>query len=214
MFTAIIALLISQDMVQTKVVVNIPEKGDAGVSNPDLTTITSATAQALDDLMTAANLQPGKILVIGCSTSEISGHHIGSSSSMEIAAAVLEAVLPRVQAAGLYLAVQGCEHLNRALVVEAACAEKYELDEVSVMPHLTAGGGFATAYYHQCAHPVMVERIVAHAGMDIGDTFIGMHLKRVVVPVRSSINSIGHAHLTMARTRPPLIGGPRAHYPE
>jgi len=184
------------------------------MENPDWQSLKEPIALALDELLAAAELKPGQILVIGCSTSEISGHKIGTTSSMEIAEALLEVILPRVQAAGIFLAVQGCEHLNRALVVEAACAERYGLEEVSVMPHLRAGGGFATAYYQKCQHPVMVERIVAHAGIDMGDTFIGMHLKRVAVPVRSSIHEIGQAHLTMARTRPPLIGGPRAHYPE
>lgn len=178
----------------------------------ELIRITTATGQSLDELLTAAALKPGQILVVGCSTSEISGHRIGSHSSMEIAAAVLEAVWPRVQKAELFLAIQCCEHLNRSLVVEAACAEMYGLDEVTVVPHLKAGGGFATTYYHSCRQPVMVESIRAHAGMDIGDTFIGMHLKRVAVPVRGTIREIGNAHLTMARTRPPLIGGERAKY--
>ncbi|MGE5453993.1 MAG: TIGR01440 family protein [Methylocystaceae bacterium] len=184
------------------------------MSSPDLQLLTKATSQALDELLAVANLKPEQILVIGCSTSEISGHQIGSASSLEIAGALLECILPRLKNAGVFLAVQGCEHLNRALVVEADCAARYDLEQVTVMPHLRAGGGFATAFYQQCEHPVMVERIAAHAGMDIGDTFIGMHLKRVAVPVRSPIKEIGQAHLTMARTRPPLIGGPRAHYPE
>lgn len=184
------------------------------MDQPDRLVLQRSICQAMDDLFMAAQLKAGKILVIGCSTSEISGHNIGSTSSLEIAEILLEVVIPRVQAEGLYLAVQGCEHLNRALVVEAECAERYGLEEVNVLPHLRAGGGFATAYYHHCRQPVMVERIQAHAGMDIGDTFIGMHLRRVVVPVRSQVKAIGHAHLTMARTRPPLIGGPRAHYQE
>ncbi|MGE5381237.1 MAG: TIGR01440 family protein [Methylocystaceae bacterium] len=178
----------------------------------ELDILTSAAGQALDELLAAASLKPGQILVVGCSTSEISGHKIGSHSSMEIAQAVMNGILPRIQKAGLYLAVQCCEHLNRSLVVEADCAERYGLEEVMVVPHLKAGGGFATTYYYQCSKPVMAERIGAHAGIDIGDTFIGMHLKRVAVPVRGSIKEIGNAHLTMARTRPPLIGGKRAKY--
>lgn len=178
----------------------------------ELKEITLAVGEALDELLAAANLKPGQILVVGCSTSEISGHRIGSHSSMEIAQAVMAGIQPGIQKAGVFLAVQCCEHLNRSLVVEAACAEKYGLDEVTVVPHLKAGGGFATTYYYQCSQPVMAERISAHAGMDIGDTFIGMHLRRVAVPVRGTHKEIGNAHLTMARTRPPLIGGERAKY--
>lgn len=167
---------------------------------------------AIKELLEAAALKKGRLVVVGCSSSEISGKKIGSASSIEIAEAVLAGLLPALQEQNLFLAAQCCEHLNRALVVEAECAEKYGLEEVTVVPHLKAGGGFATTFYHQCSHPVVVERIMAHAGMDIGDTFIGMHLRRVVVPVRGSIKSIGQAHLTMARIRQPLIGGARAQY--
>lgn len=178
----------------------------------DLNEIRNDAQTAAQELLAVANLKPGQIVVVGCSSSEISGKKIGSASSMEIAAAVLTGILPILQEQKVFLAAQCCEHLNRSLVVEAECAEKYGWEEVAVVPHLKAGGGFATAYYHQCSQPVMVERIAAHAGIDIGDTFIGMHLRRVVVPVRGSSDSIGKAHLTMARTRKALIGGERAKY--
>jgi len=48
--------------------------------------------------------------------------------------------------------------------------------------------------------------------MDIGDTFIGMHLRHVAVPVRLSSDTIGNAHVTFAKTRPKYIGGSRAVY--
>ena len=158
---------------------------------------------AAEELLSAANMRPGQILVVGCSSSEIASHKIGSYSSAEIGKAVFEE---------LYLAAQCCEHLNRALIVEEEAAEKYGLEMVNVVPQLKAGGSFATAAYAGFEHPTAVERIQAHAGIDIGDTFIGMHLRPVAVPVRTSIRAIGGAHVTCARTRLKYIGGERAHY--
>jgi uncharacterized protein (TIGR01440 family) len=174
--------------------------------------LTISTAAALTALLDAARLKPGEIVVVGCSTSEVAGQKIGSSSSPEIAAQIIDGMLPVIREKNLYLAVQCCEHLNRALVVEDACAEKYGLEIVNVVPHPKAGGSLAAVAMERFHHPVVVETITAHAGMDIGDTFIGMHLKRVAVPVRTSIKKIGAAHVTMARTRPKLIGGERAQY--
>lgn len=178
----------------------------------DLENITLLSRQALEELWQQAGLKPGHILVVGCSTSEIKGERIGKASSLEVAEAVFDGIYPFLKEKGIYLAAQCCEHLNRALVVEEECAEKYNLEVVTVVPHPDAGGSFASVAYRRFEKPVVVEAIKAHAGMDIGDTFIGMHLKRVAVPVRSSIKEIGMAHLTMARTRPPLIGGERARY--
>lgn len=178
----------------------------------ELSVLTQTANNALRELLSVANLKPGQIVVVGCSTSEIQGKRIGKGSSLEIAEAISDGILPLIKENGLFLAVQGCEHLNRAVMVEAECAEKYNMEVVSVVPQLHAGGGFATINYDRFEHPVMVEEVKAHAGMDIGDTFIGMNMKRVVVPVRSEIKSIGEAHLTMARTRPKLIGGERAKY--
>jgi len=168
--------------------------------------------QALLDLLDAANLESGNILVIGCSTSEVLGEKIGTASNMEAAAAIIEGIYPVCCERGLYLAVQCCEHLNRALVVEKECLKKYSLEEVCVHPVPGAGGSTANLAMKTLKDAVVVERIQAHAGLDIGDTFIGMHLKPVAVPVRSAIGKIGQAHLTMARTRPKLIGGERAQY--
>lgn len=178
----------------------------------DLQQIELQVNQALQELISAARLQPGQIVVVGCSTSEVGGHSIGQNSSLDIADAVLNGLLPLIKQQGLYLAVQGCEHINRALVVERACAVEYQLEEVLVFPHQKAGGALAARSMERFADPVVVERIAAHAGMDIGDTFIGMHLIQVAVPVRPVQKQIGHAHLTMARTRPRYIGGPRSHY--
>lgn len=174
--------------------------------------IKTDTQQALQELLEAAQLKPRNILVLGCSTSEVAGQKIGTGSSIDVAEAIADAILPVVQRENIYLAVQCCEHLNRALVVERACAEQYSLDEVSVYPVQGAGGSMAHLAMKRFNDPVMVERIQGHAGIDIGDTFIGMHLKQVAVPVRSAVKEIGAAHLTMARTRPKLIGGERAQY--
>ena len=178
----------------------------------ELSQVTNQVRSALLALLAEARLKPGQIVVVGCSTSEINGKNIGKGSSIDTAKAVLEGLLPTLQQAGLHLAIQCCEHLNRALVVERQCQECYNLEEVSVYPILGAGGGLANQAMKHFTDPVVVESIQAHAGMDIGDTFIGMHLKPVAVPVRGSTKIIGEAHLTMARTRPKLIGGERACY--
>lgn len=176
------------------------------------TQLTLQAGEVLKGLLSAADLKPENIVVVGCSTSEVIGQKIGSASNMEVANALMNGLLPIIKGKDLFLAVQCCEHLNRALVVEEKCADKYGLEVVSVVPHPKAGGSLATLAMERFSHPVVVETISAHAGMDIGDTFIGMHLKRVAVPVRLNIKSIGEAHLTLARTRPKLIGGERAKY--
>lgn len=174
-----------------------------------------AEAEAvLDELLDAASLRRGDILVVGCSTSEVVGGVIGKNSSAEAAAAIYEAIAPKLRERGVYLAAQCCEHLNRALVVERECAEKYGLCEVCVLPRPHAGGSWATCVYGAMDDPVMVESISAHAGIDIGLTLVGMHLRPVAVPVRTKQDSILNARVVCARTRPKLIGGIRAEYPE
>lgn len=167
---------------------------------------------ALRELIDTAHLTAGQLLVIGCSSSEMVGQRIGKNSSMEAALALRDAILPVVNEHSICLAVQCCEHLNRALIMERSTAEKYGYDPVWVKPQPKAGGSFATAVWEAMTDPVAVESIKAHAGMDIGATLIGMHLRRVAVPVRLSVNRIGQASLTCARTRPAYIGGPRAEY--
>ena len=175
-------------------------------------TIKSDAETAVRELIEAAHLTPGQLLVIGCSSSEMVGERIGKNSSMEAALALRDAILPILAEHGICLAVQCCEHLNRALIVERATAEKYGYDPVWVKPQPKAGGSFATAVWEAMSDPVAVESIKAHAGMDIGATLIGMHLRRVAVPVRLSVAKIGEASLICARTRPAYIGGPRAEY--
>jgi uncharacterized protein (TIGR01440 family) len=166
----------------------------------------------LSDFQEQAFLKEGNIFVVGCSTSEVMGAQIGTSGTMEVAEAIFTELKQFHDQTGVALAFQCCEHLNRALVVEREIAEKYQLEVVSVIPVRSAGGALPTYAYHNMKDPVVVEFIQAHAGIDIGDTFIGMHLKHVAVPVRTSIKQIGQAHVTMAKTRPKLIGGARAVY--
>lgn len=157
-------------------------------------------------------LSQGQILVIGCSTSEIIGKQIGTAGNIQVAEVIFQPLLKLREQTGIHLAFQCCEHLNRAIVVERETAESYQLEEVCVVPIPKAGGSMAAYAYNHLKDPVVVESIRAHAGIDIGDTFIGMHLKQVVVPVRTSFTQLGNAHITFARTRPKLIGGNRAVY--
>ncbi len=161
-------------------------------------------------LLEAADLKAGDMVVVGCSSSEVAGGVIGHDSSYEAAQAVLAGIAPLLAERGVFLAAQCCEHLNRALIVEAAAARREDL--VSVVPYPKAGGSFATAAWAYFAHPVAVERVAADAGIDIGDTLIGMHLRPVAVPVRVTPAHIGQARVVCARTRPKLIGGARAKY--
>ena len=178
----------------------------------NLDEISVQASMAATELLAAANLRPGDIFVVGCSSSEIVGGHIGKASSLEAAQAVFDGIYPLLEEKGVYLAAQCCEHLNRALIIEADCAEKYGYDPVSVRPQPKAGGSFATTAWERFRHPVAVEQIRAHAGLDIGGTLIGMHLRPVAVPVRLSLDHIGQALLLCARTRPKFIGGSRAVY--
>ena len=178
----------------------------------ELEDLKAQARQVLEELMEAARLKPGQILVVGCSSSEIDSFKIGSHSSAEIGMAVYTALYQELKPKGIYLAAQCCEHLNRALVLEKEAAERYGYEMVNVVPALKAGGSFATAVYAGMRCPVAVERIQAHAGIDIGDTLIGMHLRAVAVPVRISVKEIGGAHVVCARTRLKYIGGERAKY--
>ncbi len=167
---------------------------------------------AFAEYLEVANLKPGKIVVIGCSTSEVHGGRIGKDSQPDIAAALYEVLAPMAEEKGLYLAFQCCEHLNRALVVDREIQEKYNLTEVTVVPQIHAGGSMGSYAYRHKADPVMVESIQADGALDIGETLIGMHLKPVAVPKRLSVKYIGEARLTSAACRPKLIGGERAKY--
>lgn len=178
----------------------------------EIKAIHSQTQAAVAELIDKAGLTTGQILVVGCSTSEVRGARIGSFGSDEVAGAIVSALREAVQDTGIFLALQCCEHLNRALVVERQVMERYNLEQVAVVPVPKAGGAMAARAMHDFADPVVVETIIAHAGIDIGSTLIGMHLKRVAVPVRLAQKFIGQAIVTAAKTRPKLIGGVRAVY--
>lgn len=174
--------------------------------------IAAAVETAVRELAEVAKLREGQLLVIGVSTSEVTGQRIGTSGTPETAEAIYAGVEAVRRERGFYPVYQCCEHLNRALVIEREAADRYGLELVSAVPVRKAGGSMATHAFRALKDACLVETVQAHAGIDIGDTFIGMHLKRVAVPVRPSIRAIGEAHLTMAYTRPKLIGGERAVY--
>ena len=167
---------------------------------------------AAEELLDLAVLEKNQIFIIGCSSSEITGGKIGKASVYEAAQAVFDGIYPLLKEKNIFLAAQCCEHLNRAIITEKNAAILYGLEPVSVIPYPHAGGSFATAAYRGFENPVAVEKIAAHAGMDIGDTLIGMHLKPVAVPLRLTLKKIGEANLVAARTRPKYIGGERAKY--
>ena len=177
-----------------------------------LAQVKEESAKAARQLSEAAKLHKGQIVVVGCSTSEVVGHNVGSWSTPEVANAIFEGLNSVFAPMGVYIAAQCCEHLNRALIVEHEAVPNGEI--VNVMPQPKAGSSFATAAYHSFRHPVALEEIKADAGLDIGGTLIGMHLKKVAVPVRLQQNHIGQAIVLAARVRPKFIGGERAIYDE
>ncbi len=172
------------------------------------------TEAVVTELLELADLRPGSLVVVGCSSSEIVGARIGKGSTPEAAEAVYEVLASKLAESGLLLAAQCCEHLNRALIVERETAEKFGYEPVCVIPQPKAGGSFATAAWRHMKDPVAVEHVRASAGLDIGCTLIGMHLKDVAVPLRLQTKKIGEAAVSAARTRPKLIGGVRAVYPD
>ena len=174
--------------------------------------ITRQAQIVVTELLEQAKLKSGSLFVIGCSSSEMVGKRIGKGSSMEAAQAAFHGIYPILKQSGIHLAVQCCEHLNRALIMERTAAEAKGYEIVNVMPQPHAGGSFAVTAWNAFNDPVAVETIQADAGMDIGGTLIGMHLRRVAVPVRTSLDHIGDAIVLCARTRPKYIGGPRAIY--
>lgn len=178
----------------------------------ELESIRQSIINATEELCDTAKLAPGQILVVGCSTSEVCGSKIGTDSVPEVGRLLVDAILSVLRPRGIYLAAQCCEHLNRAIIIERDGTQNCEI--VNAVPAPKAGGSFATAAYAAFSDPVAVEEIKADAGLDIGNTLIGMHLKKVAVPVRLSVKVIGAAPLVAARTRPKFIGGVRAVYNE
>ena len=183
----------------------------------DLDLIREQSRQAAAELCEVAKLKPGDLFVVGCSSSEVNGERIGTATSVETAEAIFEGMLPELERRGVLLAGQCCEHLNRALVVEADTMERFQLEQVNAIPQPNhAGGAFATVCYRRMKEPVLVESLQAkaYAGIDIGGTLIGMHIHPVVVPVRISLRKIGEAAISCARRRIPYTGGMRAVYEE
>ena len=174
--------------------------------------LTAQARAAITELLEQAKLKPGALLVIGCSSSEMVRKRIGKGSSEEAAEAAFAGIYPVLREHGVFLAVQCCEHLNRTLILEREAAELRGYEPVNVKPQPKAGGWFAVTAWNAFSDPVAVEAIRADAGMDIGGTLIGMHLRPVAVPVRTSVRQIGEAMVLFARTRPKYIGGPRAVY--
>ncbi|WP_429898747.1 TIGR01440 family protein [Gottfriedia sp. S16(2024)] len=180
--------------------------------NEELRLVAGQIKSLLHELNDHVNFTSEHVLVIGCSTSEVSGQRIGTSGTIEVAEVLFNEIKAFQDETGVQLAFQCCEHLNRALIVQRKTAKSLQLDEVTVVPVRTAGGALASFAYRHLDHAVIVEHIKADAGIDIGDTLIGMHLKHVAVPLRTSIKHVGQAHITVAKTRPKLIGGARAVY--
>ncbi len=168
------------------------------------------TYAAIKELCEKAKVKQGNIVVVGCSTSEVLGSKIGTNSNPDVAGEIFKALNDYTSQNGLYLAIQCCEHLNRAIVTERKAVPYSEV--VNVVPQPKAGGSLATKAYAGFSDPVAVEEIKADAGLDIGLTMIGMHLKKVAVPVRLENNHIGKALVCGARTRPKFVGGVRAIY--
>ncbi|MFC7319357.1 TIGR01440 family protein [Halobacillus campisalis] len=177
----------------------------------DVKAIQHDTASVARQLLETGHMKDG-LFVVGCSTSEVAGERIGTAGSEAIAEVIFEEWQKFSKQSGAELAFQCCEHLNRSLVVERKVQQAYGFTEVTAVPVAKAGGSMASYAFKQMDDPVLVESVTAQGGVDIGDTLIGMHLKRVAVPLRIEQKSIGHAHVTVARTRPPLIGGARAVY--
>lgn len=182
------------------------------INNEDLLQWTKEFELILKEYTNQVSLTSNDLLVIGCSTSEVIGQKIGTHSTMEVAEMLMEQLLNLTYNTNVHLAFQCCEHLNRALVVSKKTANYFSLEEVLVKPSPKAGGAMATTAYKKLKEAVVVEKIKATAGIDIGSTFIGMHIKEVVIPVRITQKTLGSALVTLATRRPKLIGGPRAEY--
>jgi uncharacterized protein (TIGR01440 family) len=178
----------------------------------DLEKLKIDTQTLIDDAIEKTQIKSGQLFVLGLSSSEVNGGVIGKASSAEIGEVIVGTIHKALSEKGIYLAVQGCEHLNRALLIEQEFADKKDWDVVSVIPQLHAGGSGQVAAYKLFKAPVEVEHIIAQAGLDIGDTSIGMHIKHVQIPVRPILKELGGAHVTALKTRPKLIGGERAKY--
>ena len=178
-----------------------------------LETITAQAKAAAEQLLAVSKLSTGDIVVVGCSTSEVAGGRIGKNSVPELGDALAETMIAVCGELGLHPVFQCCEHLNRALVMEQALLDRLNLTQVNVMPVPKAGGSTGAAAYQRFEHPAVAQFIQADAAIDVGDTLVGMHVRPVAVPVRMEGSEVGQAHVTMAYSRLPYIGGSRAQYP-
>ncbi len=174
--------------------------------------ITSALDAAVDALCKAGSLQPGSVIVLGCSTSEVAGARIGKGSVPELGEVIAEAMLAACSAHGVHAAFQCCEHLNRAIVMEQRVLDERRLTQVNAIPQPKAGGSVPAAAWKMLEKPALAMAVQAEAGIDIGDTLVGMHIRPVAVPLRLEISHVGHANLVMAYSRLPYVGGSRAVY--
>ncbi len=174
--------------------------------------IADQVERLMDELVRTGNVRPGQIVVLGVSTSEVRGRRIGTSGAEEVASLIHEGVERVRTRTGVHVVWQCCEHLNRALVTERRLADAQGWNEVSAVPVPTAGGSMAAYAYRRMEEPCLVEAVQVHAGIDIGETLIGMHLRPVAVPLRPSVREVGQARVNMAATRPKLIGGARTVY--
>ncbi len=179
----------------------------------DLQQLKQDVTALTEELVKEAKLEAGDLFVLGLSTSEVKGEHIGKASSPEIGETIVHAIYDVLKPLDIDFAVQGCEHINRALTMETAAAKRHGCNRVTVKPAYDAGGAGSVAAWNMFDEPTCVEYIIADAGLDIGDTAIGMHIRHVQVPVRLQLKELGGAHVTALRTRPKLIGGARAQYP-
>lgn len=186
------------------------------VEHLDLASLEEESYLLSKEFIEKAKLKKGQLFVVGCSTSEVLGEKIGTASSYSTAEALFRGISRAAKEAELYLCTQCCEHLNRAIITEREAAVMHGLNPylVNVIPKEKAGGSFSTVAYESFREPVALEKVRADGGIDIGDTFIGMHLKEVAVPLRLSKKTLGSAHITAARVRPKFVGGSRAVYDE
>lgn len=169
-------------------------------------------SRALEELSRAGKLQIGAQIVVGCSTSEIAGGTIGHASAPEIGEWVARAVIDFCGKRGFVPVFQCCEHLNRCLVTTRENARRSRYIQVNAVPQPKAGGSVPAAAWKLLEDPCLVMQAQCDAGLDIGDTLIGMHLRPVAVPYRGEIRKIGHANLVCAFSRLPYVGGERAVY--
>ena len=94
----------------------------------DLTQLAEQTRALALDILHQSAIGEGQIFVLGLSTSEVIGGRIGKNSNQEVGEVVVKTLLDILNERKIYLAVQGCEHINRALAVERELAEKYGLE--------------------------------------------------------------------------------------